>query len=94
MKLRRYFTIILSNIKRFFEIYEEIAVSKFRGPMYREYVNQRDIFMLLCFSDLLGLPNPVSFYTLELYPEFYEYFHQWHIRMGMKKSPIDGLNCC
>lgn len=84
----------LTYIKRFFELYEEMYVSKFRGTIYREYMTQQDLFMILCFSDLLGIPNPVYFYTLELYPEFYKYFHEWHIRMGMEKSPIDGLGCC
>ncbi len=71
-----------------------MGMTKYRGSLYREYIQQEDLFMLLCFSELLGIPNPVSFYTLEVYPEFYEQFHQWHIRMGMERSPIDGLSCC
>jgi len=81
-------------LKRFVEVYEEISISKFRGPIYKEYAKENDLFMYLCFSELMGIPNPVAFHTLELYPIFYEEFHQWHIRMGMEKSPIDGLTCC
>ncbi|MDH4127548.1 MAG: hypothetical protein OEV44_02255 [Spirochaetota bacterium] len=92
--LKTIFKTALSYIKQFIEIYKEIAIAKFRNPIYKTYVKERDIFMLICFSELMGIPNPVSFYTLELYPEFYEYFHEWHIRMGMEKSPFDGFQCC
>jgi len=46
------------------------------------------------FSDLLGVPNPVAFYTLELYPELIEQFHEWHMRMGMPNAPDGGFKCC
>ena len=49
---------------------------------------------LVGFSDLLGVPNPVSFYTLELYPELIEQFHEWHQRMGMEQAPEGGFRCC
>jgi hypothetical protein len=53
-----------------------------------------DLFMLLCFSECYGLPNPASWYTLELYPLLLEEFHDWHRRMGMERSPLDHLRCC
>jgi hypothetical protein len=47
----------------------------------------------MLFLEALGVPSPTSYYTLELYPEFVESFHQWHLRMGMQTFP-DGGFCC
>ncbi len=60
----------------------------------REQEQADDLFMLLCFSESFGLPNPASWYTLELYPLLLEEFHEWHRRMGMDRSPLDHLRCC
>ncbi len=76
------------------EIYEGIFIAPYRSQIQREYLEQRDLFLLLGFSDLLGVPNPVAFYTLELYPELIEQFHQWHLRMGMEHGPEGGFRCC
>jgi hypothetical protein len=76
------------------EIYEGMYVAPYRAQILREYARQRDLFFLAGFSDLLGVPNPVAFYTLELYPELIEQFHQWHLRMGMPQAPEGGFRCC
>jgi hypothetical protein len=76
------------------EIYEGMFAAPYRSQIYREYLEQRDLFLLAGFSDLLGAPNPVAFYTLELYPELIEQFHQWHLRMGMEHPPDGGFRCC
>ncbi len=76
------------------EIYEGIFIAPYRSEIHREYLRQRDLFLLLGFSDLLGAPNPVAFYTLELYPELIEQFHEWHLRMGMEHAPEGGFRCC
>lgn len=75
-------------------IYEGIFIAPYRAQIHREYLRQRDLFLLLGFSDLLGIPNPVAFYTLELYPELIEQFHHWHLRMGMEQAPEGGFRCC
>jgi hypothetical protein len=46
------------------------------------------------FAETLGVPNPASWYTMELMPVLYEQFHDWHRRMGMEHSPLDHLRCC
>ena len=76
------------------EIYEGVYFAPYRSAIHREYLRQRDLFFLLGFSDLLGVPNPVSFYTLELYPELIEQFHEWHLRMGVEQAPEGGFRCC
>lgn len=76
------------------EIYEGLFVAPYRSQIYREYLEQRDLFLLAGFADLLGAPSPVAFYMLELYPELIEQFHQWHLRMGMEHPPEGGFRCC
>lgn len=76
------------------EIYEGIFIAPYRSQIYREYLRERDLFLVLGFADLLGAPHPVAFYTLELYPEVIEHFHQWHRRLGMEQPPEGGFRCC
>lgn len=72
----------------------EFYVAPHRGVVARAKRDEDDLFMLLVFSEAMGIPNPASFYTLELQPVLYERFHDWHTRMGMEKSPLEGFRCC
>jgi predicted Kef-type K+ transport protein len=54
----------------------------------------QDLFLLVSFMDMLGLPNPAMLYLLEIYPYFLEEFHLWHRRMGVDRSPLASLACC
>ena len=56
--------------------------------------DEEDLFMLLVFAEQLGVPNPAAYYTMELLPIVYDRFHDWHIRMGMERSPLDHVSCC
>ena len=76
------------------EVYEGIYLAPYRSQLYRSYREEQDLFLLSGFSDLLGVPSPVAFYTLELYPELIEQFHEWHVRMGMPHAPEGGFRCC
>jgi hypothetical protein len=76
------------------EIYEGVFFVPYRAQIHRAYLEQRDAFFLAGFTDLLGVPNPVAFYTLELYPYLIEEFHQWHLRHGMPHAPDGGFRCC
>ena len=93
-KLRRVWQAIRRRLRAARDIYEGVYVAPYRAAIHREYLRERDLFFLLGFSDLLGIPNPVSFYTLELYPDLIEQFHEWHLRMGMPRAPEDGFRCC
>ncbi|MGB2078369.1 MAG: cory-CC-star protein [Vibrio sp.] len=73
---------------------EEFYHAPYRRSLTRAYRDEEDFFMLLIFAESLGMDNPVSFYTLELQPFFLESFHEWHLRMGMEKSPIEHFGCC
>ncbi len=76
------------------EIYEGIYIAPYRSAVQREYLRQRDLFMVLGISDMLGVPSPVTFYTLELLPDLIEGFHDWHRRLGLESAPEGGFRCC
>ncbi|MDM1696941.1 cory-CC-star protein [Thiopseudomonas alkaliphila] len=66
----------------------------YRAAIARAKRDEDDLFMLLVFSEMMGIPNPASWYTLELQPLLLERFHDWHVRMGMPRSPLDQFRCC
>lgn len=69
-------------------------VTPYRRSFARAQREEEDLFMLLVFAESMGVPNPAAFYTLELLPVVYDQFHDWHVRMGMEKSPLDHISCC
>lgn len=85
---------MLDKIKILIEYYEEVLNMPHRQEIARELRDQDDLFLLLLYSEMIGIPNPVYYYTLELYPYMIERFHDWHLRMGMEKSPMTGIRCC
>ncbi|MGH7457729.1 MAG: cory-CC-star protein [Longimicrobiaceae bacterium] len=76
------------------ELYQGVFFGPYRQTALREERRQRDLFLLLTLPDLLGLPNPVHFYTLELMPDLIGEYHDWHRRMGMEHAPEGGFRCC
>ncbi len=92
--MRRRWHRIRRRLRAARDVYEGIYVAPYRSQILRAYLEERDLFFLVGFGDLLGVPNPVSFYTLELYPHVIEQFHQWHLRMGMPHAPEGGFRCC
>jgi len=76
------------------ELLSEFYAAPFRGAVARAKRQEDDLFMLLVFSEMVGIPNPASYFTLELQPLLYEDFHEWHLRMGMDHSPLEGFRCC
>jgi hypothetical protein len=72
----------------------EFYVAPYRGAIARARRDEDDLLMLLVFSELMGVPNPATYYTLELQPILLERFHDWHVRMGLEHSPLDGFRCC
>lgn len=83
-----------ARFRHAWELLQEFYEGRHRGALAREKREEEDLFMLLVFSDMLGIPNPASYYTLELLPVLYDRFHEWHTRMGMERSPLDGVRCC
>ncbi len=72
----------------------EFYNAPYRGTVARAKREQDDLFMLLIYSEMMGVPNPATYYALELQPILLERFHEWHTRMGMAHSPLDEFRCC
>lgn len=79
---------------RFAELLREFYEGRHRGALARERRAEEDLFMLLVFSEMMGIENPAAYYTLELLPLMYDRFHEWHVRMGMERSPLEHFRCC
>jgi hypothetical protein len=73
---------------------EDYYSAPYRSAIARAKRDQDDLFMLLVFAEMLGVPNPAAYFTLELQPLLLESFHDWHRRMGMEHSPLDHFRCC
>lgn len=72
----------------------EYYYGPYRQALARAERDEDDLFMLYVCGEALGIPNPASAYTMELYPIVLEEFHAWHTRMGMDRPPTDGIRCC
>jgi len=79
------------NINHF---YDELYFAPYRQSIRRQLRDEEDVFMLLTCSEMLGIPNPLTYYTLELIPYMLEEYHAWHRRMGYERSPLDEIRCC
>ena len=78
----------------FRELLKEFYEAPYRGAVARAKRDEDDLFMLFVYAELLGIPNPATYYTLELHPIRLERFHEWHTRMGLEHSPLDHFRCC
>lgn len=72
----------------------EFYYAPYRRTFARAQQDEDDLFMMIVLAEMLGVPNPVSYYTVELLPVMYDRFHEWHTRMGMEHSPLDHFSCC
>lgn len=90
MKIKR----VLAWIDKASRYAEEVYNAPYRAAIARARREEDDLFMLLVFSEMMGVPNLASYYTLELQPLLLERFHDWHQRMGMEHSPLDHFRCC
>jgi hypothetical protein len=70
------------------------AYGRHEQDLRKQALELNDLFMLLCYLELMGVPNPAAFYLLDLYPLLLEEFHLWHRRMGIDHSPLGTLPCC
>lgn len=85
---------MFNQMKKLLQFYEDVISLPHKAEIARELRDEDDLFLLLLYSEMIGIPNPVYYYTLELYPYMLEDFHDWHLRMGMEKSPLSGFRCC
>jgi len=91
-------TRLVGRLRRWYRRAGDLGAAYYNAP-YRAAIararrDEEDLFMLMVFSESLGIPNPATWYTLELQPLLLDRFHDWHRRMGMPHSPLDHFRCC
>jgi hypothetical protein len=85
---------IVDWIRRATQVAEQYYNAPYRASLARAQRDEDDFFMLLVYSEIMGIPNPAAYHMLELQPLLLERFHEWHTRMGMEHSPLDHMKCC
>jgi len=76
------------------EFVHGMALAGHEQQLRGQAIELTDLFLLMCFMDSLGLPNPAAPYLLEVYPFLLDEFHLWHRRMGADRSPLAAIPCC
>jgi len=76
---------VLRAVREFLEGAMNVSASHI---IRKEACDANDNFILLLFGDLLGIPNPTSYYTLELLPYLADELEGWERRMLMRRSII------
>jgi hypothetical protein len=79
---------------RLADVLRGAALGRYERHLRQQAAELTDLFLLLCFMEAAGMPNPATLYLLEAYPYLLDQFHQWHRRMGIERSPLDSLPCC
>lgn len=74
--------------------FHEVFTGRYRLTFARAQQDEDDIMAMLVLGEALGVPNPMSWYAVELLPVIYDRFHLWHQRMGLDRSPLDRISCC
>jgi hypothetical protein len=86
------------SIKSFYgnlkDVFYGAAYGRHENILRSRALELNDLFMLLCYLELMGVPNPAAFYLLDMYPLLLEEFHLWHRRMGIDHSPLGTFRCC
>ena len=85
---------VRARLARARSLLAEFYAAPYRGAIARARRDEDDLFMLFVYAELLGVPNPATYYTLELQPLLLERFHEWHTRIGLERSPLDHFRCC
>ncbi|HPX70283.1 MAG TPA: hypothetical protein PLO47_00940 [Bacillota bacterium] len=75
----------LNNIKLFFEGALDF---KNRATFRLElaYEEEMEEFMILAFSDIIGIDMPTTYYALEMYPHLYSEIERWQKMSVNRKS--------
>lgn len=75
----------LDNLKLFFKGAFDMK-SRSIAHIESESEENLDQFMILCFSDMLGIDLPTTYYALELLPYLGDEMEDWLKRMDNKQS--------
>jgi hypothetical protein len=72
----------------------EFYEAPYRRTMARARRDEDDLFTLVVLAEALGVPNPASYYTVEMLPLVADRVHEWHTRIGLERSPLEHVSCC
>ncbi len=67
---------LLNGIRLFFQGAFDFE-RKSTGIIENTYEQELEEFMILCFSDLLGIDLPTGYYALEIYPFLADEIERW-----------------
>jgi len=83
---------ILKTLRKWWEVFvlfhHGTFVDKRMAVVRKEAFDINDNLMLLLFGDFLGIPNPVSYYMLELLPYVADELEPWERRIQNRKFII------
>ncbi|WP_277207883.1 cory-CC-star protein [Isoptericola croceus] len=80
-------TSLSAGLREFYE-------APYRRTMARARRDEDDLFTLVVLAEALGVPNPASYYTVEMLPLVADRVHEWHTRLGLDRSPLEHVSCC
>jgi len=86
----------LGNMKLFIKAAFDMG-ERSTAIIKKDAMDEMDNFMLLCYGDLLGIPIPTAYYTLEILPYIAEDLEGWERRVLNRKSVVNdrwGDFCC
>ena len=76
------------------DVFEGMALAGHRRQVRSDAIELQDLFLVMCFMEALGLPNPAALYLIDVHPFLVEEFHLWHRRLGADRSPLTTFACC
>ncbi len=84
---------LMQLLKNINNTIEKLYYIKYGPMLKREHREIDDFFMIITFSEMMGIENPFMFYTLDMLPELMPKFHTWHKKMGLAHSSFDNFPC-
>ncbi|MDD2452850.1 hypothetical protein [Aminivibrio sp.] len=83
---------VLKTLRKWWEVFvlfhHGTFIDKRMAVVRKEAFDINDNLMLLLFGDFLGIPNPVSYYMLELLPYVADDLETWERRIQNRKFII------
>lgn len=81
------------KFKNFTKLIDEYYYITYRRSFGQEIKDIDDFFMIMVFSEMMGIENPYKLQMLDMLPALMPRFHEWHKKMGLKDSPFEFFPC-
>ena len=66
----------MSLVQNLRDILYGVAYGRYERELKQQAAELNDYFLLLCYMEVVGLPNPAAFYLLEIYPHLLDQFQE------------------